>query len=92
MVKIVHNGKEYETQYYPFFRIKKKAGYQVFGVRYPSGHIERVITNNENYLQELNEYLKFVIAEYMLEDDDMLTPCAKRLKYDVQELFRSRDE
>jgi hypothetical protein len=38
-------------------------------------------------MQELQNYLKFLIAEYILEDDEMLTPYAKRLKEDIYELF-----
>jgi hypothetical protein len=81
-------GKIYSTQYFPFFRVKRKNGYQVFGLRYPSGSIERVIVfDTPEYMKELQNYLKFLIKEYILEDDEMLTPYAKRLKEDVHDLF-----
>jgi hypothetical protein len=38
-------------------------------------------------IPELREYLKFLIAEYMMEDKDALTPYAQRLKEDIYELF-----
>jgi hypothetical protein len=38
-------------------------------------------------MKELQNYLKFLITEYILEDDEMLTPYAKRLKEDIYDLF-----
>ncbi len=87
-MRVEYEGKIYNTQYFPFFRIKRRDGYQVFGLRYPSGSIERVIVfDTPEYMQELQNYLKFLITEYMLEDEEMLTPYAKRLKEDIHELF-----
>lgn len=87
-MQVEYEGKLYTTQYFPFFRIKRKDGYQVFGLRYPSGYIERVIVfDTPEYIQELQKYLIFLIKEYILEDDEMLTPYAKRLKEDIYELF-----
>jgi hypothetical protein len=87
-MQVEYEGKIYNTQYFPFFRIKRRDGYQVFGLRYPSGSIERVIVfDTPEYIQELQNYLKFLIVEYILEDDEMLTPYAKRLKEDIYDLF-----
>lgn len=87
-MKVEYQGKIYKTSYFPFFRIKKNGGFQVFGLRYPSGTIERVIVSDtDSYLTELREYLVFLIREYMLEEDDMLTPYAQRLKRDIHDLF-----
>jgi hypothetical protein len=87
-MQVEYEGKIYTTQYFPFFRIKKRDGYQVFGLRYPSGSIERVIVfDTPDYMQELQNYLKFLIVEYILEDDEMLTPYAKKLKEDIRDLF-----
>lgn len=87
-MQVEYEGKVYTTQYFPFFRIKKRDGYQVFGLRYPSGAIERVIVfDTPDYMQELQNYLKFLIVEYILEDDEMLTPYAKKLKEDIRDLF-----
>jgi hypothetical protein len=38
-------------------------------------------------MEELRGYLKFLIREYMLEDDDMLTSRAQELKRDICDLF-----
>jgi hypothetical protein len=87
-MRIEYEGKIYNTQYFPFFRIKRRDGYQVFGLRYPSGNIERVIVfDTPEYMQELQNYLKFLIKEYIIEDEEMLTPYAKKLKEDIYELF-----
>lgn len=82
------DGKIYTTKYFPFFRVKSTGEYTVYGIRYPSGSIEKIIVfDPDNYRQELASYLKFLIKEYMLEDDDVLTPFAQRLKEDIYELF-----
>lgn len=87
-MEVEHEGKIYVTQYFPFFRIKRRDGYQVFGLRYPSGHIERVIVlDTPDYISELRDYLRFLIVEYIMEDDEALTPFAQRLKDDVYDLF-----
>lgn len=87
-MQVEYEGKLYSTQYFPFFRIKRSGAYQVFGLRYPSGFIERVIVSDTpNYMKELQNYLKFLIKDYILEDEEMLTPYAKRLKEDIYDLF-----
>jgi len=87
-LEVVYEGNVYKTQYFPFFRIKKLKGCQIFGLRYPSGNIERVfVMDDVSPIPELREYLKFLIIEYMMEDKDALTPYAQRLKEDIHELF-----
>jgi hypothetical protein len=87
-MQIEYEGKVYTTQYFPFFRIKRRDGYQVFGIRYPSGSIERVVIfDSPDYMKELKNYLIFLVKEYIVEDDEMLTPYAKRLKEDIRDLF-----
>lgn len=87
-MKVEVDGIVYETQYFPFFRMEQRKGYTKFGLKYPSGFIEEFIVFDEgNYLEELRKHLTFLVREYMLEDDEMLTPFAQRLKDDVHELF-----
>lgn len=87
-MQVEYEGKIYSTQYFPFFRIKRRGGYQVFGLRYPSGTIERVIViDSSNYMKELHDYLKFLIRDYVVSDKEMITPYAKRLKEDIYDLF-----
>lgn len=87
-MKITINNKNYETVYFPFFRMYEKETYSCYGLRYPSGMIEEfIVYNDSNYMSELKKHLEFMVREYMLEDDDMLTPKAKELKEDVCRLF-----
>jgi hypothetical protein len=87
-MEFFYEGKLYKTQYFPFFRIKKLDGYQIFGLRYPSGRIERIfVVNQKSPISELIEYSKFLIKEYMQEENDALTLHARLLKEDVCELF-----
>jgi hypothetical protein len=87
-MQIEVNGKIYNTKYFPFFRIRRSKTFDVFIIRYPSGATEELMVfDTKNYMKELKEYLKYLIQEYMYEDDLMLTVFAKRLKRDVNDLF-----
>ena len=78
----------YSSAYYPFYRLKVLPDHTLFGMRLPSGAIEKIkVYDQVNWIKSLNEYTHFLITEYMLEDDDILTPRAQNLKYDLQELF-----
>lgn len=88
MIRI--GDKQFEYAYYPFFRIKKSDYFSVFGMKLPSGNIEEIIVfevESANQIKELHEYAKYLIREYILEDDIMLTPRALILKKDLMELF-----
>ena len=87
-MKVLVNHRVYETKYFPFFLKEKRGGISIYTLRYPSGFIEKVIVvNDDDYISELKEYLKFLITEYLLEDDIMLTPRALQLKQDILDLF-----
>lgn len=88
-MQVEHDDKIYTTKYFPFFRIERNEYYQVFGIRYPSGSIEKVmvIDDDDNVFDELRNYLLFLIKEYICEDDIALTQYGQRLKGDVYELF-----
>lgn len=87
-MKVQVNNKIYETKYFPFFLKEKRGGISIYTLRYPSGFVEKVLVVNENdYIGELEEYLKFLITEYLLEDDLLLTTRALRLKQDISDLF-----
>jgi hypothetical protein len=85
---IEYDNKIFETRYFPYFRIKKAKGYQVFGVRFPSGFIDRIIVSDDSDMMEtFRVHLEYLVHEYMMEDDEALTPHGKKLKEDVYELF-----
>jgi len=87
-MRVEYEGKIYDTLYFPFFRMRQTSSYHVFGLRYPSGRIEKVIViNPDNFIEELRRYLEYLIREYMREDDEMTTPRVKKLKKDVYDLF-----
>lgn len=87
-MKVTIGTETYETRYFPFFLKEKKELFSVYTLRYPSGFVEEVLVfDQEDYMEGLRSYLVFLINEYMLEEDDMLTPMAQRLKKDVHDLF-----
>ena len=90
-MKVTIGTETYETKYFPFFLKEKRQDYSLYTLRYPSGHLDSVLVfDQDNYMEELHSYLKFIIREYMLEDDDMLTPRAQELKRDICDLFDTK--
>jgi hypothetical protein len=87
-MKVTIGTETYETRYFPFFLKEKRQDYSLYTLRYPSGNIDKVLVfDQDNYMEELRSYLKFIIQEYMLEDDDALTVRAQELKRDICDLF-----
>lgn len=91
-MRVEVDGDIYEAIYFPYYRLEKNEWFSIYGIRYPSGFTEKVLVFDvDNHIKELKEYSVFLIKEYALEEDEMLTERAKRLKNDVKELFRRRD-
>lgn len=87
-MKVTIGTETYETRYFPFFLKEKRQDYSLYTLRYPSGSVDKVLVfDQDNYMEELRAYLKFIIQEYMLEDDEMLTTRAQELKRDIYDLF-----
>lgn len=86
---IEHENKKYETIYFPFFRIEQKDDFSIFGMRLPSGKIDEVVIFEDeiSYMEQLKLHMKYLLREYALEDDIMLTQRALELKYDIRNLF-----
>lgn len=81
-------NRVFETKYFPFFRQGQHEDFTVFGMRFPSGHIEEFVVFDEaNYMDELKLQMSFMIREYALEEDDMLTPRAMELKLDILDMI-----
>lgn len=88
MTAIYIDDIKYESAYFPFFKISSCKDFAIFGLRYPSGKIDDVIIyNQENFMIECHKHLEYILREYALEEDDMLTKKAKDLKQDVRVLF-----
>jgi len=80
--------KLYSFKYYPFFVKEKKKDYHIYGMRLPNGDITEVfVFDTDNPISALREYSSHLITEYVLEDDDMLTPNAMKLKSQLKELL-----
>jgi hypothetical protein len=87
-MKVDHGGVTYETTYYPFFCIEQHDDFDVYTVKYPSGFVEEILVFDTNTPQyELESHLQFLLREYALENDELLTPKAMELKQDVRRLF-----
>lgn len=87
-MRIEVNNKIYHTRYFPFFRVRRAKTFDIFALRYPSGFVEEIMVfDSKNYIVELKAYLKFLIEEYMHEEDIALTTFGQRLKRDVNDLF-----
>jgi hypothetical protein len=82
------NGIKFAFAYYPYFRMKKDKGFHLYGMRLPSGNIEHVrVFNLEQPIKSLREFSEHVIREYVLEDDNMLTPKAMNFKNELNEML-----
>lgn len=86
---IEHENKRYETVYFPFFRIKQEDDFSIFGMRLPSGRIDEVMIFEDDvgYMDQLKAHTAYLLKEYALEEDIMLTQRALELKYDIRDLF-----
>jgi hypothetical protein len=87
-MKITVDGVDYDTQYFPFFRRERHEDFEVWNMRLPSGKIEEVLVlEPETPMQSITEYMEFLIREYVLEDEEMLTPRAIEFKNELEELL-----
>ena len=85
---VEYEGKSYRTSYYPFFRIRRGEGFDVYAITYPSGSFEEfLVFDVDNPRPALEDYLAHCIKEYLLEDDDMLTSRALRIKKDLSDML-----
>lgn len=87
-MRIELNSVLYSFKYFPFFKTETHEDFDIFCMRLPSGNIEEVIVfDKEAPMNCLRDYSEFLIKEYILEDDIMLTPRALEFKKDLIELF-----
>jgi hypothetical protein len=82
------NGANFIFSYYPYYRMKEGKGFYLYGMRLPSGNIEYVrVLDLEHPIKSLREFSEHVIKEYVLEDDNMLTPTAMAFKNELKEML-----
>ena len=85
------NGKQFVASYFPFFRMEQHEDFDVWGMRLPSGQIEDVLVFEQDQpLISLTDYTRFLINEYVMEDDDALTTRAIEFKRQLEELFHEQ--
>ena len=82
------NGKYFVASYFPFFRMEQHEDFDVWGLRLPSGRVEDVLVFEQAQpLKSVTDYARFLINEYILEEDGALTPKAIIFKRELEELF-----
>ncbi len=90
-MKLEVKGRHFVASYFPFFRVEQHEDFDVWGMRLPSGQIEDVLVFEQDQpLISLTDYTRFLINEYVMEDDDALTPRAIEFKKQLEELFHEQ--
>jgi hypothetical protein len=87
---VVVDGKRFVASYFPFFRTERHEDFDVWGTRRADGStsdMSVIVFEPENTVTELYDNAKWLIKEYILEDDDALTPRAIALKKELMEIF-----
>jgi hypothetical protein len=83
-------GKRFVASYFPFFKTERGEDFDEWGIRLADGNVSDVTTlvfDTKKPIPELYENARWLINEYVLEDDDALTPKAIQLKRQLMEIF-----
>lgn len=84
------SGKRFVASYFPFFRTERHEDFDVWGLRLADGStsdMSIIVFEPENTVTELYDNAKWLINEYILEDDCALTPRAITIKRELMEIF-----
>lgn len=85
--------RAYDCRYFPFYLKEQHEDFHIWGMRLPSGRLEEVIVfEMETPLKCLQEYSEYLINEYVLEDDIVLTSRAIEFKKELCDLFYELEE
>lgn len=87
------DGKQFVASYFPFFRTVCSEDFDEWGIRFADGSVSDVtvlVFDQKNSVRELYENAAWLIKEYVLEDDDALTPRAQALKRNLMEIFHEQ--
>lgn len=88
-------GKRFVASYFPFFRTERHEDFDVWGLRLSDGStsdMSVIVFEPENTITELYDNAKWLIKEYILEDDDTLTPRAIMLKKELMGIFYEQSD
>lgn len=86
-------GKQFVASYFPFFRTVRSEDFDEWGIRFADGSVSDVtvlVFDQKNSVRELYENAAWLIKEYVLEEDDALTPRAQALKRNLMEIFHEQ--
>jgi hypothetical protein len=86
-------GKQFIASYFPFFRVKRGRDFDEWGIRLADGSISEVtilVFDQNNSIKELQENAAWLIREFVLEEDDALTPRAQTFKYNLMDIFHEQ--
>lgn len=92
-MNVTVNGRHFVASYFPFFRIKQGDSFDVWGIRLADGSISDMtvlVFEPENALAELDKNARWLINEFILEEDEALTPNAQKFKQSLMEVFREQ--
>lgn len=87
------DGKQFVASYFPFFRTTRGEDFDEWGIRFADGSVSDVtvlVFDHKNSIKELYENAAWLIKEYVLEEDDALTPRAQTLKQHLMEVFHEQ--
>lgn len=87
------DGKQFVASYFPFFRTVRSEDFDEWGIRFADGSVSDVtvlVFDQKNSVRELYENAAWLIKEYVLEEDDALTPRAQALKRNLMEIFHEQ--
>jgi len=93
MMIIDIDKRQFCTSYFPFFRSNRNADFDEWNIRLvdeTTSDMSILVFDTKNPMPELYKHAEWLIKEYMLEEDDMLTPKAIEFKKQLMEIFHER--
>jgi hypothetical protein len=90
---VIIDGRKFVAEYFPFFRMKRFHGYDEWGIRLLDGSVSDMtvlVFDQKNVVHELHENARWLINEFILEEDDALTPHAQHFKRCLMEVFHEQ--
>jgi hypothetical protein len=85
--------KRFVAFYFPFFRTARGSDFDEWGIRLADGGISditMIVFDTKTPIPELYENARWLINEYVLEDDNSLTTRAIQLKRQLMEIFHEQ--
>ena len=86
-------GKRFVSSYFPFARTDGNEDFDVWNLILSDGSISEssiIVFEPKDADSELHTNAKWLINEYILEDDDALTPRAIAFKKELMEIFHEQ--